>query len=356
MADLEFEVRSDSTRARRDLDRVNRSIGNIDNNIGRASRSLDGFTRSLRVGFAILSGGAFALGAVRATDALRNVTTQLGLVTLATDRFIDSQVALARAQSDVNRIALQARVDLGATGILYARLARAGNNLGASQEDIAIATQSVAQSVALSGANAESAAAAIIQLGQGLASGQLRGQELNSVLEQLPRAAQAIADDLMIGLGTLREMAAEGMITSEVVFGALVNQAGRLNDEFQGVQVTFSQAGAVLNTGITTFVGNLDAALGITGFIIDQVVSIGQTLNTIGLRIPSIFDSLSADIDQITTRIGIFFRGLTRDITSIFDFSGITFPSFDANLSSITEEFDASISSCLLYTSDAADE
>ena len=87
----------------------------------------------------------------------------------------------------------ETRQSVSATAEVYQRFAQANKQLGMSQEEMLAVMKTVNQTVAISGVSASSAAAALTQLGQGMGSGVLRGEELNSILEQTPRLAQAIA-------------------------------------------------------------------------------------------------------------------------------------------------------------------
>ena len=93
-----------------------------------------------------------------------------------------------------------------------------------------------------SGASATEASAGLIQFSQGLASGTLRGDELRSVLEQLPRLARAIADGLGITVGELRELGSAGALTGEQVLRAIQSQAGQIAKEFAEIDRTAAQA------------------------------------------------------------------------------------------------------------------
>src|SRR5690606_2746970 len=103
-------------------------------------------------------------------------------------------------------------------------------------------TEAVNQAVKLSYASAASGEAALFQLGQGLGAGALRGEELNSVMEQTPRLAQSIADGLKVPIGSLRELAKQGKLTTDVVIEALEDQADVLAKEYGRVPVTIKDA------------------------------------------------------------------------------------------------------------------
>ena len=92
----------------------------------------------------------------------------------------------------------------------------AGDSFSSSQEIVAFAEQ-FQKHLALSGADATQSSAAILQMTQALSSGVLRGEELNSILENAPSAAQAIARELGVSVGEMRNLAAEGQLTAKVV-------------------------------------------------------------------------------------------------------------------------------------------
>lgn len=107
-------------------------------------------------------------------------------------------------------------------------------------------TKAVTQAIQISGNTATEASAGMIQLAQALASGTLRGDELRSVLEQMPRVAEAIATGLGTTIGQLRKLGEQGKLTSDLVFKALISQSGRLDSEFKKLQPTISGSFSVL--------------------------------------------------------------------------------------------------------------
>lgn len=113
--------------------------------------------------------------------------------------------------------------------------------------------------------------AAITQLAQGLSAGALRGDEFNSVVEQSPRLAQAMADGLGVNIGKLRQMAGEGKLTAEIVVGALKSQSETIAKEFAQMPSTVAGSLTVLKNTVLGFVGDLDNELnsssGLAGFI-----------------------------------------------------------------------------------------
>jgi tape measure domain-containing protein len=215
MSGVEIRVRSDSRQARRDLSQLENSVKNIETRTARATNAF----RKMAIGIgAALAGGAVIKGVNRASDSLVNLENRIALVT-------GRGKALDKTMNDLFKIAKRTRGDIGGSAETFNRFGIALKDSGKSAEEILRAVESVNKAVAISGSGAESARAALFQLGQGLASGQLRGQELNSVLEQAPRLAGAIADEMGKPLGALRKLAEQGEVTTDVVFNALINQA-----------------------------------------------------------------------------------------------------------------------------------
>lgn len=170
-----------------------------------------------------------------------------------------------RSFEGVQRVALDTNSALDETGTLFARLTKASEEGGmaaeAAQQRALGLTETINQSIQLSGGSADSAKAAIVQLIQGLQSGVLRGEEFNSVMEQAPRLAQAMANGLGVTTGQLREMAKEGKLTAEVVMGALEGQADAVAGEFGKLPATVGRALQNLTTQWTLYVGASDKGL-----------------------------------------------------------------------------------------------
>lgn len=155
----------------------------------------------------------------------------------------------------VFNITQQTRSSLEATASLYARLERATRQYGTSAEDLVKLTTIINQGFVVSGASAEEAENAIIQLSQGLASGALRGEEFNSVNENGNRLIIALADSMGGTIGQMRQLAAEGKLTTDVVVNGLLSQGASIGLEFAKTTTTISQAMQVAGNNITKFFG-----------------------------------------------------------------------------------------------------
>ena len=262
--ELALRMRADLQQARRQLQQVEQELGGIAQGGDRAQRGMrklgreadrterklkgvSNASRTLKRAMAGITAGLVLRQFVRATDTYTNLESQLRLVT-------DSQEELNEVQRETYELANETRQRLEATVNLYARLARATEELNLSNDQLLTLTKAINQSFIVSGASATEAAASILQLSQGIASGTLRGEELNSVLENSPRLARALADGLGVTIGELRKLGEEGRLTGEAVTRALLSTADGIERDFQQMQRNVGQALTQLrNDLINTF-------------------------------------------------------------------------------------------------------
>lgn len=215
-------------------------------------------------------------------DASTNVASRLSLVTTSTSD-------LVTVQQKLFDVAQASRVKFVDLTTVYAQVARSTKDLGISQTSLLGVIQTISQAVTISGGSAQSAQAALVQLSQGFASGALRGEELNSVLEQTPRLAQAIADGLGVSIGKLREMGAAGELTASKVLDALEKSAASVQAEFGKMAVTVEQASTQASNSALRLVGVLDKITGASGAAAGGIS-----------RLSSGMDSLATDLERIS--------------------------------------------------------
>lgn len=195
---------------------------------------------------------------------------------------------LAEVTERVFNITQQSRSSLDATASLYARLERATRQYGTSADDIARLTTIINKGFVVSGATAQEAENAIIQLSQGLASGALRGEEFNSVNEQGNRLIVALADSLGVSTGKMRELAAQGKLTTDVVVNGLLSQGAQIGDEFAKTTTTISQALQVAGNNITKFFGeNASVKAGVSIFN-DAVIGLSENIDILGVALTAV--------------------------------------------------------------------
>ena len=203
--------------------------------------------------------------AVDLSDSLVSMRARL-------DRMNDGLQTTQELETMIYQSAQRSRGSFTDTMDLVSQLGTmAGDAFSSSKEVVQFAEQ-LNKQLALSGASGSSAQAAILQLEQGLASGVLRGDELNSVMEQAPALAKSIADYMQVSVGELREMGSQGQITADIVKNALFAAAEDTNAEFEKTPMTWAQVWTVasntairaldpLLTAINWVANNLDVAI-----------------------------------------------------------------------------------------------
>lgn len=207
---------------------------------------------------ALLQGAAAAFG-LRELAALSDEWTTLNnRIRLVTA----SEAELVSVRRGLMDSANRTGQSLRSTAELYQRLAAAQKELGLDSTELLAVTDTVNKAMVIGGTSAASGEAALIQLAQAMAAGTLRGEELNSVLEQAPALAQTIAKGMGIGVGELRRYAAEGKLTSRAVVEALQKMRGEVDGQFGGINLTISQAAQIFKNRLTEFVGGGSEASG----------------------------------------------------------------------------------------------
>jgi len=261
-----IRIKLDSRQAEQGIDR-------LDNDMRGLGRTSDGIQTKLTAVASALA-AAFSVQQITAyADAYTNIQNRLRVVT-------DSTEQLTRVTASLLQTANDTRASFDATSSLYSTLARSTEELAISEERLIAITKTVNQSFAVSGASADEAANAIRQLSQGLAAGALRGDEFNSVAEQAPGILRAVANETGKSVGQLREFAAEGGITAELLIRAIENYSDVVQSEFDKTNRTFQQSAVVAKNNATAFVGSSKLIQGATEAAGNALVNFSENLET----------------------------------------------------------------------------
>lgn len=211
---------------------------------------------------------------VQIADAWNMMSARLKLATAGQREFTTAQAALFD-------IAQRIGVPIQETATLYGKLQQAIRMLGGEQKDALTITESISQALRLSGASATEAQSSLLQFGQALASGVLRGEEFNSVVENSPRLAQALADGLNVPIGRLRKLAEEGRLTADVVVNALMSQKDKLASEYAQLPQTVSQAFERLRNAFGQWINRVDESTGLTKKLAEALTFLASNLDTV---------------------------------------------------------------------------
>lgn len=175
---------------------------------------------------------------------------------------VNSTAELQQVRSQLMASANNTGQAIGTVAELYNKLAMSQAQTGISGSKLLKLTDTINKSMVIGGGAAESQAAALVQLSQAFASGTLRGEELNSVLEQAPGLAQTLAKGLGVTVGQLRSLAAAGKLTSDAVANAILKQADDVNAQFAKMDKTIGQSATVLKNKVMAFTGALNETTG----------------------------------------------------------------------------------------------
>lgn len=179
---------------------------------------------------------------VEMSDQMSQINARLQLMT-------GSEEAAAAAQDKIYQAAMRSRGAYTDLADMVTQLGTVAPDAFSGTDELIAFAEQLQKQMAISGASGQSAQAAMVQLTQALASGTLRGDELNSVLEQTPMIAKTIADYMGVSTGQMREMASEGAITADVVKNAMLSAAEETNAAFEQMPLTWSQ--------VLTMAGNM---------------------------------------------------------------------------------------------------
>lgn len=177
----------------------------------------------------------------------------------------------SRSLNDLKRDANSARTDLESYVDLYARMIRSASGVAQSEQEIATATNIVAKAFKAGGASASEQAAGILQLGQALGSGVLQGDELRSLRENAPVLAQAIANEFKTTIAGLKQLGAEGKLTSDRVFKAILAAQAPIEAQFKATNATIADAMTQVNNEFLAYIGNADASAGASRDLVDAL-------------------------------------------------------------------------------------
>lgn len=252
------------------LKTVNKSNTTFKKHVNDSNVSLHGFKSALVSVTTVALARYFQTSA----DQMQNIDARLRIVTSGMAEF-------NHAQTELVRISLETHSNLDTTARLYTRMQQSLNDMHVSQNQLLTVTQAMNQAFVVSGATAHEASAAIIQMTQALASGQLRGEEYRSVAEQATRILQVLQDELGKTRGELLLMAHTGKLTSELVINAMLNQSTTLQAEFDKIPVTIERAIQDTDTHFKKFVHTVDQATNASGLLAQGILLLGENFGEI---------------------------------------------------------------------------
>src|SRR5210317_1829428 len=295
---IEIQTTSDSSRAQRDLAELRKSVDGIKKSTESVTKTFDTLAKTVAVAASAFVGFQTF---TRLSDNIVNLENRLKAVT-------KDQIAFNKSLNNVKTIAVNTRTPLSSVANLYSKVALSSQRFNISQEKVAAFSSTVSKALKLQGATVQEAAGAIQQLGQGLASGFLSGDELRTVREAAPILAQQIAKGLNKNIGDLKKLGEQGKLTFDVVFKAILAGQKEIDESFNKLTVTYADAFTNLGNAFNLLFDSVSKKFssgrgGIASFINDIALAISD---------------FALDIDYYILRVKLSLFSLVIDFNNLF--------------------------------------
>lgn len=237
---------------------IRKTTGGIDDNTNAQEKFNDSVKQSERSAgnlMGTISKIAGAIGVVKLAENFIETSDQLSQISAKLNMINDGTQTTAAFEDAIFESAQRARGSFMDTANLVARIGMNASEAFDSNSEIIQFAENLNKSFVIAGASAQEQSSVILQISQALGSGVLRGQEFNAVMAGAPNVMRTIADYMGIGVGELRDMAAEGQITAETVKKAMLGATDNINKQFDQIPKTFS---SVMTTAQNKLIDGMD--------------------------------------------------------------------------------------------------
>ncbi|KAF2282468.1 hypothetical protein GH714_044074 [Hevea brasiliensis] len=195
------------------------------------------------------------------------------------DRLVPSAEQGRATFQALSMIASQTGASLQDTAKLWEQLTTSLKTAGATNGQILALTETLQKIGRIGGSSSEEMANALRQFGQSIASGTIRAEEFNSILEQMPELARQIASGLGISVGELRKRMLEGKLSAEDALNAIMKQTGSVNAEFEKLPRTVGQATNSMNIAFADLVKSINDATGASGLMVRVIDDLASAID-----------------------------------------------------------------------------
>lgn len=287
VAELKTAINEATATVKSGMDRMNADMREA---VSGASAIGSGFTNMasmVKTALAGIATAAVVKETIDLADAYTKAEARLKLYT-------SSQEEQKQVAKELYEISQGTRSSYMGNLDLYAKLTQAFRGQNVTQHETLQITETLNKAFAVSGASTEARRAATIQLSQALASGVLRGDEFNSVMESGGRIVQLFTDYTGKSVGELRKMAEQGQLTASVVREALAAGVQKVNKEFATLPITVGDATQSLGNSIGSLIADINNASGATSGLASAIKGLADTIDSNKGRILSFFRELGA--------------------------------------------------------------
>lgn len=267
MTDKKIRIILDSQSAKKNADQLNKSVEGV-------GRSADTAAFAMKSLAAAITGVISTQKIIEYADAWTNVQNQLRRTT-------ETQEQLIGTSSELLKIANDTRSSLEVTADLYTSLSVSTQTLVLSQERVIGVTKTINNLFLEAGKGAAETAGAVRQLGQALESGALRGDEFNSVAEGAPGILRAIQKQTGLTRAELRDLAAQGGITAELIVTSLETYSDAAQTAANKTKTSFQQSSEIARNNAIAFVGASNAITEAVALAGSAIVGLSENINTL---------------------------------------------------------------------------
>lgn len=241
--------------------RLSQTVGNTERYIrdnvdeqGRFNQEISAGTQQANELTNTIKRAVAAYVSIQSVGKALNISDELVQTTSRLNVMNDGVQTTAELVNMVYAAAQDARGSFSQMADVVARFGNNAKDAFSSSEEVVAFADLIQKQMTIAGASTQEAANAELQLSQALGSGVLRGDELNSIFEQAPNLIQNIADYLDVPIGKIREMAADGELSADVVKAAIFSAADDINSKFNGMPMTWGQMWqSMQNTALIAF-------------------------------------------------------------------------------------------------------
>jgi tape measure domain-containing protein len=241
--------------AREELARMGAQLEEVENQTHRTGGAAESMKSKFMHAAAAVGAALSIKNIIGLADAMTQTEARLNLITGDLEK-------TAALQDQIMASANRSRASYQSTADAVAKMGIMAKDAFNNTDELVAFTELINKQFTIAGTSAAGQEAAMMQLTQAMASGVLRGEELNSIFEQAPTIIQTIADHLGVSVGEIRAMAAEGQITAQVVKEAMLGSAKEINDQFNDMPYTFAQIWTMMQNILLEAFGPLIQVIG----------------------------------------------------------------------------------------------
>lgn len=317
-------------KVREEINQANAAMIQLSDEINNAANKQKGFNDNVNNGHSKMGSLVTkakqlvtAYAGIQTIKFATNTSDQLTQMTARVNMMNDGMQTTDQLMKQIYASAQDARGSFTDMTQLVARIGNNAKDAFSNNQEVIAFSNIIQKQMNLAGASTQEASNAIIQLSQGLGSGVLRGEELNSVFEQAPNIIQSIADYLNVPIGKIRTMAAEGQLTSDIVKNAVLASADEVNRKFNEMPMTWSQVWTSMkNTALVKFQPVLDKinqlannaqfqefannAIGAMAMLATATLTVFNAMASAGSWVADNWVILSPIIYGVVTALGIY--------------------------------------------------